>query len=199
VAKQQSASKQVYRDYVTSSRIVLDHYAAQTVRTLEEGNALRQEAIIALEQERENQIGLILFSRTNNPDLWIDRINERIAYVADKLEEGYFEQIEKQQSPADDTLAKAAKAFGTDVETYTDFIFAGFTGIVSDKPVERERARVYTNLRDVINDWEKNVGFTKYVRFHAGFYWVAVQGSDNRRRKTKARRTRSARKKRVRS
>lgn len=179
---------------MTFSRKLFSHYRGRRVSNPEDAENRLADFMNELEAERDNVIGLIIFSRSPNPDIWTNRLADRIEEIRNLLIEDSYEQLDNQGSDADEQLRKDAEAFGTDVETWLDFLAAGFNYIIDASAKDKERARSYVDLRDVINDWQKLVGFVRYVRFSGERFFVSIQDSGGRRRQARRKRKKKTRK-----
>lgn len=183
--QQQSQSKTAYRGFVGFSAKIILFSQGRKVETPEDMQNLLTEAEAELRDEAGEFYSAVLFSRTRSTDLWQGRFEERIGYALDKIREQAERQLERSYDEAEAEFERAAAAFGTDVETYAEFLQWDKPGITSSESGDRERKTAYTDLGDVLNVFTKISFAVIYVRYWQGFYYIAVGDSGGGRRKSR--------------
>lgn len=183
--QQQSKSKTAFRAFVGFSAKIIAFATGRPVATPEDMQNLLIEARSELEYEANEFYGQVLFSRTRNTDLWEGRFRERVEYAVDKIREQAERQMERSYDEAEEEFKRAAAAFGTDVETYAEFLQWDKPGIAQSDSGGTERKTAYTSLEDVLRVFTKIAFAVIYVRYWKGFYYIAVGDSGGGRRKSR--------------
>jgi hypothetical protein len=181
----QSKSKTAYRTFVTNTRLLIEFYSAQPVHDPSE----MQNQITELKGRLQGEFGFVFAdvasSNTRSVDLWEGRFQERIDYAIDQVYEAYYKQLDEGNDDVDEELRRDAAAFGTNVETWLDFLGLDIAWLISTARGISERATVYTDLRDVINDFGHIASAIEHVRYSGGFYYLTVTESGRGRRRSK--------------
>ena len=193
MSKQQlSRSKTAFRGFVGYTAKSVLYFSGQVVQSDEDAQNVLAEARIAFEDTAKEIFDGVLFSSTRNIDLWTDRFRERLEDSLNKIRESLDEQLATSLDEAEAEFKRAAAAFGTDVETYSEFLAWDKPGLVSASADREERKTAYTDLQDVLNVYTKIAFAVIHVRYWKGFYYIAVGDSGGRR---KPRRRKSRQKK----
>lgn len=195
---QQSKSKSAYRGYIGYTAKVIALFAGhQITDDVEMQNSINEMRIMLADAETEIFDG-VLFSRTANIDLWKTRFQERTDYALDKVRELLERQLHTQDDEAEKQFRAAAAAFGTDVDTYAQFLQWNVAQVISKSAGMSERGTAYTHLGDVLKVYAKLSFAIEYVRFDGRYYHVKVTDSGRRRSASRRTRKRSTRKKKAR-
>src|SRR5687768_15664255 len=190
--QQQSRSKTAYRGFIGYTAKMIQFYEGASASSSEEIHSILAEARIAITETQEEIFDGVLFSRTRDVDRWLTDFRLRTEYAIDKIRESLEEQLQRKLSDSEAQFRKAAAEFGTDADTFAQFltIFPNYT--IGKTGHKDERKTSYSNLQDVINVYSKIAAFVKNVRFDGRYYHVEVAGSDLAR--ARSRRTRRKKK-----
>lgn len=187
----QSQSKQAYRDFVTVSALLEDFYIE---RGKERGVDGRIDLFIELEERLKNEARLALerveSSRSREKMLWVSRIEERRDWIEQQVTAAY-DQADAETSFGEDEYvdsvpAKEASDFGTDVNTWLDFLALEIPWSISSKQAEGERYRAYSYLEDVLNDTIHFSSAITHVRWDGRFYWLVIGESSRKKKSSRA-------------
>ena len=189
MAQQQSKSKTAYRNFVTVSRMILDYARGETVTNEVEMSSKIADLMAQVEDKSAELFGGVIFSNTSNESLWESRFRERVDYIRDKITENLWDKIYDEEMSDGDSAERDAVAFGTDVDTWLDFLSYGIDWSISSKGRDKERVTAYTDLGDFINDFAHISSSVEHVRFTGRFYKITVTDSarSSRRRSGKNR------------
>jgi len=187
----QSQSKQAYRDYITVSGLFVDFYIESG---RERGIDGRLALFIELEGRLRDEARLagqrVESSRSRDKMLWLSRIDERTDFAEALVEAAYEQQDEDSSNPdeedGDDARRREAEAFGTDIQTWLDFLDLEINWSISGKAKDGERFRAYSRLEDVMDDTGHYSSAVEHVRYDGRFYWLVVGESSRSKRSTRA-------------
>jgi len=182
---QQSRSKTAFRGFIGYTAKVVSYYQGFVATTPEEMQNILSEAAAAIDDTRVEMYDAVLFSRARNVDRWDDDFRSRAAYAVDKIRESLQEQLDRSLDEDEKAFREAAAAFGTDVETYAEFLAWDKPGIVAASASHEERKTAYTDLKDVLRVYTKIAFAVIHVRYWKGFYYLAVGDSGGRRRQSR--------------
>lgn len=180
-SEKQSVSKQAYRDYITVTNMLIQDFTAQGRETDADGRLqLYDEFLVRIKQEAETAYNRIDNSRSRDKPLWYDLVDTREIYADERLQKIYVEIEEEDEEDEDDRLAREAEEFGTDVDTWLEFLEYGLEWYIGTELRSTERYRPYAYLEDLIQDIVNYASAVEYVRFDGEFYWIAVADSSRR-------------------
>lgn len=179
---QQSKSKSAYRGWIGYTAKVIALFAGSLVESSEDVQSKLIEAYSMLYDAQTEIFDGVLFSSTANIDLWSNRFQERRDYALDKIRESLEKQLHTQDHAAEKEFEAAAKAFGTDVETYAEFLALDVSHGRGSQSSAEERRTAYVKLRDVMNVYTKIARFIIFVRYDGKYYHVAMGSSGGARR-----------------
>lgn len=183
--QQQSRSKSAFRGFIGYTAKVIQLYQGSTVTNPEEMQNVLSEAAAMIDDTRVEMYDAVLFSRAKNVERWDDDFRSRAAYAVDKIRESLQEQLDRSIDEDEKAFREAAAAFGTDVETYAQFLQWDKPGIVASAATNEERKTAYTDLKDVLRVYTKIAFAVIHVRYWKGFYYLAVGDSGGRRRQSR--------------